>query len=108
MTIIFEDGERFWIENLFVTSSSLAANSNTSVGLNLERVGRCVGISYMIEHNISNEDDAAAISSGLRNQSTGGAITYGNTLSSVGVRRGNASAGALSFGVRIMVYMRKN
>jgi len=106
MTVIFTTGD-FWIEDLNVLSSSIPANSNTSVGLGLERPGHCVGIAAVITNNTADEALASQIYTVVRNQSTGGTIVYGQVLSSVGIRRGNNSASAISFGVHVIIFMRR-
>jgi len=107
MVIIYNDGGRFWIEDLNILNASVPANSQLSSGINLEKTGICVGIIATITSNQADEALASQIYAHVRNQITGGTIAYGTNLSSVGIRRGNNSASAVSFGIHVIVYMRK-
>jgi len=108
MTIIFQLGSNFWIEDLNVLASSVLANSQSSTAIVLERPGDCIGITTAIMCNESDEALASLIYTIIRNQSTGGTIPYGGSLSEVGIRRGNGSGTAVSFGVHVVVFMRKS
>jgi len=107
MVIIFNTAN-FWIEDLNILNAAVAANSQLTSGVALERAGDCLGISTSITANESDEALASQIYVHVRNQTNGGTIVYGAPLSSVGIRRGNNSASSVSFGMHVMVFMRKS
>jgi len=107
MTIVYSMGEQFWIEVLQIARTSVAANSSDNTNLVLEKEGTLLGTSIAISHNISDEALAALISVGGRDQSAGGDLLVGIRIKTIAIRRGNAHSSAQSFGVTVMVFLRK-
>jgi len=108
MTIIFETGNEFWIEQLedTVTIPNGAGLTDSGV-LNLERSGRCLGFSVTVITAASN-DNSQAIGSILLLDQGSGSITYGELITGVVTRiqKLAGTAGNTVVTVKIMLFMR--
>jgi len=108
MTIIFETGNEFWIEQLedTVTIEDAAGLYNSGI-LNLERSGRCLGFSVTVI-TAANNDNTQAIGSILLLDQGSGSITFGELLTGIVTRiqKQIGTAGNIVVTVKIMLFMR--
>jgi len=109
MTIIYENGNEFWIE-YFQVSITIgdAAGTTTSSASFLERDGAFLGCA-MIGRNHSNNDNTQAVSAMEIKSSGGGTnINFGDEITQINLRitKAAGTAGNTTMTFHVLVFMR--
>jgi len=109
MTVIFIQGDLFWIEVLDVNVTLMdAAGVYQSGVIPLEKAGNCIGFSESLE-NAQNNDNVQAMGGCEVRQGAGTQINIGDFVPDIRVRAKKqiGTAGNTVIGFRIMMFMRR-
>jgi len=108
MTIVYNEGNEFWIEqlNIIVQIPDAAGETNSS-GINLVKPGNCVGFTAMTT-NPPNNDNSQAVSIISLETAGGAAISSGLFITSVRavVTKQIGTAGLTNISINITLLMR--
>lgn len=105
MTIIEQKGGNFWIESIVVPRAAISGGV-TDTEITLERPGVFLGCSLALD-TAETQGPMAQILFSLQQGGSDNTLTLGLNISSVRLRRSNLS-GTDTYGVYILIYMRKN
>jgi len=108
MTIIFSQGDEFWIEQLnLVVQLQDAAGEYSSAVLNLEKPGSCIGYT-ITPTNPADNDNTQAVGIVHLTSQVGGSIASGQPISGVtaNVIKAIGTAGNTNVSINVTVLMR--
>lgn len=103
MTIIFQNGNEFWIESFTVARATIT-QEEVDTDFTLERAGFFLGASLTLDHDLgfASADDVAGSIEDLDNSQ----LLYAQRMSQIRVHLSNASSSGRIFGANLIVYMR--
>jgi len=102
MTIIFQDGNRFWIEHHTVVHTNIADATSSVLNFNFDRAGTVIGLSLAPSNSLS----ALPVNISLRTAANGIITLPLANQTALQSRFRNNSGGAASTTNHILVYMR--
>jgi len=106
MTIIFQTGNSFWIEELNIVRSAVGANSIENDDQLLERQGIFLSASATIDTNTAVDlPENQEVSVSIRRIDNADLVA-GQRILGIRVRRYNDNATEETFGVKVLVFMR--
>ena len=104
MTVVAQ-GNNWYIETFDITRSALAATTTSGHALTLERPGVFLGGTAVIDADVTNAD-SETISLILRNTDNS-FISFGSNITALELIRNNSSAGSVTFGAHVTIFLRK-
>lgn len=104
MVVILDLGD-FWIETFIVARAAIAANTVSGAQVILTKAGRFVGGSVSLDTNFAASTDD--ISCSMATDPANAEITYGLALTAIQVKRVNNTAAPITFGVKVVLFLRK-
>jgi len=106
MTIIFQTGNSFWIEELNIPRSAVGANTIVNTDQLLERQGVFLTAAATIDTNTAVDlPENQEVSVSIRRIDNADLVA-GQNITGIKVRRYNDNATEETFGVKVVVFMR--
>jgi len=105
MVIIFQKGNEFWIESIIIDRINVVGGGETNFDRNLQRAGTFLCCSVAIDAGTMNSTRMAGLASHIK-QTDDSELVAGDEISAIRIRQGNDDAGGLTFGTKVMVFMR--
>jgi len=106
LTLIFELGDEFYIESHVVNRATISAGSFALTTITNDKPGKYLGGAAFLDINSTDEADLAGINYAIL-KSDNGQLAINDDIATIRVRRYNNTAGDLSFGLTVILFMRR-